>query len=270
LYDGVELAEAARRLYAMPLDQFMATRQELVAEARAAKDRDLASTVGALRKPSVAAWVVNQIVRLDPGALADLTAVGERLHEAQSTMDGAALRRLGGERTTAVDALLARASAIASDLGTPLSAAVVRDLHDTFTAAAMSADAAAAVTSGRMVRALSYAGFGDVDVSDAVAVPRDDLAGDAGAEGAAAGSGDDTADARAAERADAEAAIEARRTELEELGERQRAAEQAVNDLEESLERARAEVVDLVTERGRASRALRDAERALDRLAGGR
>lgn len=249
----------------MPLDQFMPTRKDLVAQAREAKDRDLAAAIGGLRKPSVTAWVVNQVVRLDPGALTGLTAVGEQLRKAQSTMDGAALRRLGAERASVVDTLVARAGSIADDLGSALSAAVVRDLHDTFTAGAMSAEAAEAVRSGRMVRGLSYAGFGDVDVSDAVALPRAGAAaGDEGeGEGESPGTGEE--EEAAAARSEAEALVEARRAELDDVGERQRAAEDAVNDLEEQLEQARAELVGLVTERGQASRALREAERALGR-----
>ena len=94
-FDGrVDVDEAATRLYAMPLDQFIATRKSLVAEARAAGERDVAREVGELRKPSVAAWLVNQLARLDPAPLASLTSLGDRLRDAQSAMRGSELKTL--------------------------------------------------------------------------------------------------------------------------------------------------------------------------------
>lgn len=285
----MDLEDATRRLYAMPLDQFMGTRTGLVADARAAKDRELATTLAALRKPTVAAWLVNQVVRLDPGALRALVDVGERLHRAQAQMDGAALRSLGRERSGVVDALVRRASELGKELGTAASDAVAGELRETFTAAAMSAEASAAVRSGRLVRALSYAGFGDVDVSDAVALappaPRPpappeetnlraaSVPGGVGSAGGATTSETPAASARSAPvepgpnpeaLAAAKREVELGRAELDRLTERARRAEDEVNDLEERLDQARGALVALVTETGRARRALREAERALE------
>lgn len=275
----MDLEEATRRLYAMPLGQFMPTRTGLVADARAAKDRGLATALGALRKPTVSAWLVNQVVRLDPGALRELVQVGERLHQAQAQMDGAALRSLGRERTAVVDALVRRATELGRELDTAVSDAVAGELRETFTAAAMSAEASAAVRSGRLVRALSYAGFGDVDVSDAVAVTPPAPAQDTAPPEATARAEDTARAEETAETAEtpgpgpdpgalaeAEQEVERARAELDRLMAEQRVAEEEVDDLEERLEQARAGLVDLVTETGRARRALRGAERALEAL----
>ena len=59
----------------------------------------------------------------------------------------------------------------AGEDGAALSAAASRDAADTFVAALASPDATAAVVSGRLTRTLSYAGFGDVDLSEATARP---------------------------------------------------------------------------------------------------
>jgi len=47
-----DLEAAARELYALAPEEFVAARTRLVREARAAKDRALATEIGALRKPT--------------------------------------------------------------------------------------------------------------------------------------------------------------------------------------------------------------------------
>jgi hypothetical protein len=50
-------------LYGVPLDRFVPERAALVRALRSAGEREQAAAVAALRKPSVAAWAVNQLVR---------------------------------------------------------------------------------------------------------------------------------------------------------------------------------------------------------------
>ena len=50
-------------LYGLPLDRFIPERASLVRELRSGGEREQASVVAALRKPSVAAWAVNQLIR---------------------------------------------------------------------------------------------------------------------------------------------------------------------------------------------------------------
>jgi hypothetical protein len=284
-FDGrVDVDEAATRLYAMPLDQFIATRRSLVAEARAAGEREVAREVGALRKPSVAAWLVNQLARLDPAPVAGLTSLGDRLRDAQSAMRGSELKTLARERSAVVEEAMARVSALAGDRGVGLSPGVTAELHDTFVAALATAEAGGAVRSGRLVRALSYAGFGDVDLDEALAgsLPSAaEAAGAAGAAGAASGreaesSGTKAADRSAVEareaerhearRREAEEVVAARREELDEVAEEQTAAETHIGELEEQLEAAQAALMALVGRKAKAQRALREAEGALAAL----
>jgi hypothetical protein len=71
------VAEAAAHLYGVPLTAFGAERKRLVGELRAAGDRPGATAVAALARPSVSAWVVNQLHRVaadDLGALFDAAA----------------------------------------------------------------------------------------------------------------------------------------------------------------------------------------------------
>ena len=56
-----DLTAELDRLYAAPLSEFVALRDEIVKELKAAGRKDDAATVKALRKPSAAAWTVNQL-----------------------------------------------------------------------------------------------------------------------------------------------------------------------------------------------------------------
>ncbi|MEA2287422.1 MAG: hypothetical protein QOJ21_3465, partial [Solirubrobacteraceae bacterium] len=55
-------------LYGLPLDAFVPERDALAKELRSDGRREEAAEVKALRKPSVAAWGVNQAVRSQPKA----------------------------------------------------------------------------------------------------------------------------------------------------------------------------------------------------------
>ena len=161
------LEEIADRLYALPPEDFTAAR---TAEAAAAKkvDKDLAKQVAALRKPTVGAWLVNTLARAEPDLLDQLLALGPALAEAQRSGQGDALRQLGEQRRQLIGAVTAQAFAAA---GREPSASPRAEVESTLEAALADPRSAEAVRSGRLVRALSYAGFGEVDVTDAVAVP---------------------------------------------------------------------------------------------------
>ena len=61
-------------------------------------DADLAKQIGALRKPTIAAWAMNHFVRTRPDDLAEFRSFAELLREAQRTLDADQLRVLGRER----------------------------------------------------------------------------------------------------------------------------------------------------------------------------
>ena len=56
-------------LYALPLAEFTAARNEAAKRLMDAGDADAAKQVKALRKPSRAAWAINRAVRADPDAV---------------------------------------------------------------------------------------------------------------------------------------------------------------------------------------------------------
>ena len=163
------LATAMQSLYAAAPDEFMAARSALVAAAKAAGDAPAAAEIGKLRKPGLAAWAVNLAARLAPDVVAALTDLGARMRAAQSRMDAGALTALRGERDAAVDAFVLAAADAVGQSGSTLSPAAKQDVRATAIAALADERASAAVTSGQLTRALSYSGFGEVDLAEAVA-----------------------------------------------------------------------------------------------------
>jgi hypothetical protein len=172
--DAVDLEGATATLYALPPADFTARRGALVAQARQAGDPALAQAVSTLRRPTVAAWLVNQLVRAEHGGSGDLeqlAALGEQLREAQGALHGPRIRELTRRRHDLVAALVRRARELASAGGQQVGASVQRELEETFGAAIADEQASLAVTSGRLTRALAYAGLGEVDLTAATATP---------------------------------------------------------------------------------------------------
>ncbi|MFS0705364.1 hypothetical protein AB6N23_12650, partial [Cellulomonas sp. 179-A 9B4 NHS] len=204
----VSLDEVVDDLYGGSLADFVARRDAAVRAARAAKDRDLAREIAALRKPTLAAWAVNLLVRDDPDLAGQVRAVGEGLQEAERSLDGPALRELTTQRRRLVAGLVQRARRLAAAAGQKVSEAAAQEVDRTLTAALLDPRVAAAVTSGTLTQGQEYVGFGGADGddhegTDAVVTPfpvggRDGRARGASAGAAAPGRGsraerDDTA-----------------------------------------------------------------------------
>src|SRR2546430_16179668 len=58
--------EIVDRLYELPPEKFIAARDEAADAARRAGDRATATAIGKLRRPTVAAWLVNLLARRAP------------------------------------------------------------------------------------------------------------------------------------------------------------------------------------------------------------
>ncbi|MCD4534703.1 hypothetical protein LRP67_11475 [Nocardioides sp. cx-169] len=162
------LLEVADELYALGLPDFTPTRD---ARAKALKGTDLAGPVKALKKPSVAAWVVNLLVRREGEQLQRILEVGAALREAQASMSGEDLRALTRQRRQVTAAITQQARSLASAAGVKVTSAVGDQVEATLTAAMLDERCAEAVRSGLLVTALSTTGVGETDLSGAVAVP---------------------------------------------------------------------------------------------------
>ena len=112
-------------LYGLPLQDFTAARNKRAAELKKAGDSDEAARVKASRKPSQAAWLINQLVRRKKKAAGDLLRAGERLREAQEkTLGGGgrgALEKAVSAEREAVERLVDAAREIAGESGMKLS-----------------------------------------------------------------------------------------------------------------------------------------------------
>ncbi len=167
----MDLDEAVHLLYGQHPDAFLSARRRLAQGARAEGDVGLGKAIDSVRKPTVAAWAVNLLARDRAGDVDRLLELSTSLHDAQDRMDGAALKDLGRARSTLVDELVRACSDVVTTVGGSLSGSVANQIRETFVAALASTSAADAVASGQLTRALSYAGFGDVDLSEATAAP---------------------------------------------------------------------------------------------------
>src|SRR3954468_10503759 len=100
-------------MYEAPPDGFVAARTAAVAEARKAGDKDAAKRLGALRKPTVAAWLVNLLALRRPELIDELVELSTALRSAQRGLQGDQLRELSTERRQVVSALVNAAQKLA-------------------------------------------------------------------------------------------------------------------------------------------------------------
>ena len=266
---GEGMDTVTEELYALDPGDFVAARNELVRRLRKAGDKGVAGGVAKLRRPTPAAWAVNQLARRHRAELEDLVVKGEQLRAAQDrALAGAQagdLRQAGRARREAVARLAERAEEILLERGgTP--GAHAAEVVATLEAASLDAEAAAAVLGGRLSAELEPpSGFGVLDTPPAERPkPKEarpsDADGEAGAEPEPGPSAEELRDAE-------EAAAEARKR----WQERSAKAREAVAHVEETrraVRKAESDVARMEDELSAAERrrraAIREAEQAED------
>ena len=157
------LEEEAQALYGLPVEEFTAARDARVKDLRS--DRELSRAVKALRKPTVAAWAVNQLVRQREDLVRQVLSIGDSLREAQAGAEGDALRELSRQRRQVVAAVVTQTRQLAEDEGVRLTDAVADQVAATLQAALADPDAAEQVLAGCLSQPLSSTGvasFGGV------------------------------------------------------------------------------------------------------------
>ena len=166
---GAAVAAAVAELYGGDPDVFTERRKALVAAAKEAGDREAAAAIGALRKPTRAAWVVNRLARADPSAAGRMAALAAELRAAEQARDGRRLRELSAERGALIDGLVGRAlaggGAGAAGAGgaaeAPEASASLRaEVTATLTAALADPETAALFAAGTLTKAAQWSGFG--------------------------------------------------------------------------------------------------------------
>ncbi|HEY7136166.1 MAG TPA: hypothetical protein VIB48_13975 [Acidimicrobiia bacterium] len=164
------------RLFEEPPERFTAARDALAKELRADGEAQAAEEVRRLRRPTVAAWALNQLARRHPDEVRVLTDLGDELRRAQrralSGVTSDELRRLGAERRKVVEQLSTRADEVLAEAGRARSPGLQQAVVNTLEAAAISADDGAALEVGRLARDLTpESGFGTIDGFSVVPPP---------------------------------------------------------------------------------------------------
>lgn len=265
----MELDEALDRLYAAPLNEFTATRNELA---------KTAGTVGAhvrsLKKPNLAAWALNQLSRRHGDELSELYAATERLRLAQRRVlsggKATALREASDARSRIVGNLTKRAAAILTDGGHVAAATTLAAVGGSLIAIASDEEGAELLRTGRLTRELRAesvmsvehgAGLTLVD-GNVVDAGGDDDTPDGGEAQAARSAVNEARDrAQAAKKAvkEAEAEVSRRTSAADEAERAAKAAREATEFARRAVEARKAESDD-------ADRALERAQEALDKL----
>ncbi|WP_446224263.1 hypothetical protein ACTWPB_03345 [Nocardia sp. IBHARD005] len=224
------LDDVAGELYTLDPGDFVSTRAERAAQARADGDRDLAKAITALRKPTVAAWTVNLLARHAPQEIAALLDLGDALRSAQRQLSGDKLRALGTQRQQVVNAMTKRAAELAAEHDRPASEQVLREVGQTLTAALADSEVADLVRAGVLPTTVTYDGFGPAGL---VAITGGKATAKRTSPRRATSSGEDTEAKRRAEAQqeldDAESGLAAARTDRDEAD---AAAAQAKSDLD--------------------------------------
>ena len=156
--------EAVEDLYGLPLTEFTKARDALARATAKEGNKEEAATIKALKKPSVAAWALNQLTRRHPDDVEQLLEAGARLRRAQTSAleggDPAELREAGRGEAAHVDTLAGLARAILAEAGRGASDAQQDKLVATLRAAAVDPVGGEQLRRGVLTGELSPAGFG--------------------------------------------------------------------------------------------------------------
>jgi hypothetical protein len=239
-----DLPPAADALYGLPLERFTVERNALAKQLRGEGDRDAAKRVTALRKPSVAAWTINQLVRSRSKDVGLFAQAADALRDAQAALiegrgSPADLRDARAAERAAAERLVELARGL-FPAGREAGQATLERVAATLHAATADEAARSAVLSGRLLTEREPSGFGDLRVELPDAPPaRATEAEPEEEDGQAA-----DAEAEARLRAEAEAREAAERERRARIATLKAALEDAVAErvrAEASLEAARAE-----------------------------
>ncbi|OKI26678.1 hypothetical protein A6A28_17095 [Streptomyces sp. CB03578] len=149
----MDLDSVAAELYERVPSEFTAARDAHVAKARKAGDRPLATAIGALRKPTVAAWAAGLLARRRPKEAQGLVQLGEALRTAHRTLDAERLRKLSHDQHVVIGELARTARALAAEAGQMVSEPVQHEVEQILHAVLADADVAAQWAAGRLTKA---------------------------------------------------------------------------------------------------------------------
>ena len=144
-------------LYAAPYDRFITERNAL---AKNTEDKDEASRIKALRKPTLPAWAINQVARLHGGELRHLVELSDELRRAR----GEQVRSMSKERNASVASLVERARAVLTEAGHSASATNIERITNTLQAASVDPESLDDLLAGRMSTDMEPSGFASISL----------------------------------------------------------------------------------------------------------
>jgi hypothetical protein len=150
------------RLFQLPLSEFTAARNALANGLKKEGHSDAAARVKTLAKPSISAWVANQLYWRHQQAFERLLSAGDRFREAQAAQlagRAADVRAPLDERREALADLARLASEILRDAGHPASPDTMRRIMTTLEAVATYGEQAGAPHAGRLTADADPPGF---------------------------------------------------------------------------------------------------------------
>jgi hypothetical protein len=150
-------------LYELPAGEFVAARDRLATDLRRQGRAQEAAAVKGLRRPGPAAAALNALARADPALIRELRTTGDRLRRTQAdAVAGRAgdLSALSKERRTVVDQGVRRATALAADADSPLSASAADQVRASLEAVLVDELAAARLAEGRLSAPIELPAFG--------------------------------------------------------------------------------------------------------------
>jgi hypothetical protein len=180
---------AADELYGLPPGEFTSARDERVKQLRK-DDREAADAVKALKKPTVAAWALNQLARERGKDVDALLKAGEKLQSAQEDLlaggDRAAFQRAAATERELVAELAAEAVSLTRESRERPGAGLEEKIAATLHAAALDEETADRLRAGRLTKEQeAIGGFGSFGADDTADTPTT-RAGSAPKRGAAA------------------------------------------------------------------------------------
>lgn len=219
-------------------------------------DREAAQEVKKLRRPSPAAWLVNQLGLREGAGVEALLKGGDRLRRAEDAMlggkgDADELRSAAGEEREAIDRLLAAARGIAAEDDRKVNQATFDRVGETLQAASADEDLAELVRGGRLEKEARSATIGASSVT-----PKRSRSGGRGSR----------ASEKRVERERARGELERAERDLKLAEQRRGRAEDRVEEQAERLKQARADLAEARRDAKRLAAEVRRAERRLKKL----
>jgi len=154
----VDVDAIAGELYGLPLADFTGGRNDRSKQARTDGQPELARQVQALRKPTIAAWLVNQLTRQYADEVNVLLDLGREMRAGMAGVSGDELRLLTRRRHELISAMVRRAMSLGGS--GRISNDVEADVRSTLEATLSDPQSAETVAAGRLHAALSVSGFG--------------------------------------------------------------------------------------------------------------